>query len=110
MRKIFLFLLVFAGTSPSALAEDTLCMIRQKNAAGYALAQKLGVPLQGAEILKFEYIAWTKEESHNIGTDRITVRLNDRSGRPLTKIYEVSAKQIRASDNCNIVDVVEIIY
>lgn len=105
--KVVLAIAVLLSTS-QALALDSLCVTKQKNAASFKLAQELGVPVQGVEVLGFEHGPWTEAVGNNTGSDRVTVRANNREDRAMTfKTYEVFAKQINTTADCNILDVIE---
>jgi hypothetical protein len=89
--------------STSALAIDSPCQTKQQNAAAYELAQEEGVPVQGVEILNFEFGAWTEAAANNSGKDQVTVQVKTRINRTTTiRTYDVSAKQIGSSDDCKI--------
>ena len=104
--KIALFSLLFALSS-SAFAVDTLCVVKQKNAASLELAQKLIVPVQNVEVTGFEYGLWTSAVGNNTGSDKVTVRAGNRIDRGMTELtYTVYASQIDDSADCDITDVV----
>jgi hypothetical protein len=48
--------LVLLILSSQAFALDELCLIKQKNAASFAIAQEIGVAVQGVEILEVKEI------------------------------------------------------
>lgn len=107
MKKTFLSIALFLSVSP-AFALDNLCITKQKNAASFKVAQELGVAVQGVEVTGFEYGVWTEAVGNNTGSDKVTVRVGNRLNRGMTiKSYEVAAKQVGATDDCNILSISE---
>jgi len=104
-----IFIMVLSLFTFQVLAIDSLCVTKQKNAASFQLAQKIGVSVQGAEIINFENGIWTEAVGNNVGSDNVTVRIGNRLDRAMTiKKYKVSVKQLGATDDCKILKVVEV--
>jgi len=105
--KSVLVAALMLSTAP-VLALDKPCLTKQKNAASYTLAQEVGVPVQGVEVVGFAPGFWTEAMGNNTGSDRVTVSVGNRTNRGMTiKTYEVYAKQVGSSDDCNILETVE---
>lgn len=104
MKALIALSLIFA--SAPAFALDSLCVTKQKNAAIFALAQELVVPVGGVEVVEFRNGMWTEAAFNNTGTDLVVVSAGNRINRGITtKIIDVTAKQIGNSEDCNIVSV-----
>ena len=102
MKIVTLIVAIFAFSNTS-LAADTQCQVKQKNAASYKAAQKVGV-----EVLSYTMGPWTEAPENNSGFDMIKVRLPNRLTKDLViKSYKVNADQIGSSSDCNIVSVEE---
>lgn len=91
---------VFIGSSVLA-DEDTPCMIRQKNAASYELAQTLNVAVQSVKVVSFEYGIWTEMPGDNSGRDQVTVSAK-KDNKTYKVTYVVTADQIGRTDDCTI--------
>lgn len=108
MQKTIMMLALSFAAAP-AFAFDSPCVTKQKNAASFAVAQELAVAVQGAEIINFEPGQWTEGMAENTGSNRVTVRIGNRVNRAMTiKKFDVHAKQIDASDDCNILGIAEV--
>ena len=110
LSKCFLVsaLAIVALSSNPALASEqsnvneARCVVKQKNAASYTLAQQVSVPVQGVLIIGFEHGIWTEAAMDNVGSDTVTVKVGNRETRDMViKRFRVSAKQIGGTDNCN---------
>ena len=101
--KTLLGMALSLSVSSVAFALDSPCVTKQKNAASFEVAQKLGVSVQGVEVLSFDHGAWTEAMGSNVGSDDVTVRTGNRTNRGMTiQTYTVSAKQIGMSDDCTV--------
>lgn len=99
-------ILVFCTAFAMGAAADELCITKQKNAASYALAQELGVAVQGVEVIGFESGVWTEAVGGNVGSDSVVVRAGNRTNRRMTiKKYRVSARQVGETEDCAITGV-----
>ena len=107
--KFTLFALAILGIAIPAFASDDLCVTKQKNAASFTLAQELVVPVQDVEVTAFENGVWTEAGRNDEGKDKVTVQASNRlNAEKTTKTFEVSARQIGATENCNVLNVVEV--
>ncbi len=108
MKTVLSFAFAFAATHAFAL-EDSPCDTKQKNAASFELAQKIGAPVQSVEIIGFEFGSWTEAVGNNTGSDKVIVSvLNPANGLDVKSTFQVFAKQIGATADCNIRKVVEL--
>jgi len=96
--------LLIAG---SAFATDNACVTKQKNAASYTLAQTLVVPVQKVKVVKFAYGMWTEAVGNNTGSDTVTVSAVV-GNVELSETYEVSAKQLGTTANCDVTQVEQV--
>lgn len=109
MKALLALSLILASSPALANKQIPLCAVKQRNAASYTLAQEIGVLVQGAEVIAFENGPWTEMSGNNNGVDYVTVRIGNRINRGMTiKKYEVAAKQIGTTDDCNIKSVSEV--
>lgn len=96
-------------STTQALALDNECTTKMKNAASFAIAQELAVPIQWAEVVDFQDGVWTEAVGNNSGSSTVEVRAGNRITRDLVfKSYVVYAKQIGTSADCNILEVKEV--
>lgn len=104
-----MILCVILSVSAPVLATEGVCVTKQKNAASFALAQELGVAVQAVEVIGFDYGMWTEAVGNNVGSDQVTVRAGNRVNRAMTiKAYEVQARQIGATDDCDVIGTSEV--
>jgi len=104
--RILLSIALFLSVSP-AFASDSPCVTKQKNAASFEIAQKLGVAVQSVEVVSFQGGPWTPSLSDNTGMDTVTVRAGSRTNEQVTQKYQVFAEQIGATDDCKVFHIVE---
>lgn len=91
------------GVDVVAVDRGIDCSVKQKNVASYALAQEIGVPVQGAQVVGYEHGIWTEAVGNNVGSDTVVVRIGNRLNRGMTiKTYNVAAKQIGNTRDCNV--------
>ncbi len=101
MKKIVMTMITLA-VAQHALAYEK-CAIRMQNTASYHLAEKLNIPVQQTQIIRFEMGSWTKALQNNTGS--ATVAINDRH---YTKYFKVFGLQINDTNDCKVTKLVEI--
>ena len=103
--KTLAILTLVIGFGTQALATspefESKCMLKQKNAASFALAQSQAGSVQKTNVVSFEYGMWTEMPQENSGSDAVTVTLETQAGTRIQK-YTVNAKQIGNSADCDI--------
>ena len=102
--KTVLMIAVAMALSNQVMASDNACTTKQKNAASFALAQREAAPVQKVFVAGMQPGMWTEMPGLNSGSDQVTLTLETASGT-LFQVYEVAAKQIGTSADCDIVSV-----
>ena len=103
------YLILFAAALSTNAFGMELCKTKISNAASYELAQQVGVPVQGAEVIDYKYGIWTEAMSNNTGFDTVTVKIGDSQTRNfIIKRFGVSAQQVGSTDDCEILSVKEL--
>ena len=88
------------------------CAIKQKNAASFEFAQKIGISVQSVAVVSFKGGAWTEAFGPNSGYDNVVVRgKNETTGQVATLSYQVNAKELdrgmMEAQDCKVVTVIE---
>ena len=108
MKSILSILVLFSVSQ--ALASDSACVIKLKNAASFQLAQSLAVAVQDVTVISTEHSPWTEAVGNNIATAHIVVGAGDLTGRSVhVKKYQVDGQQIGVGSDCDIKSVVELL-
>lgn len=99
--KFFAVLLFLFQAVPSFAADP--CMARQRSAARQAMADETGIDVRSIRVVSVDEGYWSENVANNSGQDVITVR-----GKGVERRYQVSARQIQASADCKITDVLRV--
>jgi hypothetical protein len=88
------------------------CAIKQKNAASYELAQKIGISVQSVEVISLKGGGWTEAFGPNSGFDFVVVSgKNGTTGQVTTLRYQVDAKELDVemmnAQDCKVLKVIE---
>lgn len=111
--KNIILILIIVGMPGLAFALDStsdgLCATKLTNAASYELAMKIGVPVQGVEVIDFVRGPWTAMSGNSHGSATVTIKIGNRVQRNMVIMsYIVSAQQIGSGEDCKITQVEEV--